>query len=260
MRLAFAALALCSLLGGCTLYFGSHHGDDRVGDDDDDCNDQETPPALPRIDPSTGECGQFYGCTCSTGCSEPAIEPGGACDSSCSSLDETTCETTPGCHTEVGSEGDEAGIFLGCWSIWPLPETAGNSCDGLDALACAGADDCISNMVFDPSTGGFEFELCSQEPIFLPPGGLDPGACTGAIACDSNGPKCPDGTTAGIEDNCYTGYCIPNSECSAGDPGTCESQGGAMCNIAPPACPDGTEPGVSNGCWSGYCIPTQDCL
>lgn len=255
MRLVFAASLLASLLGGCTLYFT--HGDDSGGDDT--CLEPpEFAPALPRIDPFTGECVTENPCPCGAACEAPDRVLGGACDSSCSSLDETTCETTPGCHAEFGSEGDVAGIFLSCWAITPLPETTGNSCEGLDALSCAAANDCISNMQLDSSTGGFQFDFCSQEPVFLPPGS-DPGSCSGPVACDSAGPKCPDGTTAGIKDGCYTGFCIPNNECSAGDPGVCEPQGGAMCGIAPPACPDGTVPGIANGCWSGYCIPTQDC-
>jgi hypothetical protein len=85
----------------------------------------------------------------------------------------------------------------------------------------------------------------------------DPGSCTGAINCNSAPPACPANTVPGIANGCYTGFCIPKTQCG-GDPGTCDGNG-VMCNIAPPQCPMGTVPGVLNGCWSGYCIPTTSC-
>jgi hypothetical protein len=112
-------------------------------------------------------------------------------------------------------------------------------------------------------------EVCSG-PVCDPPGpcpqtcqptcvaaSTDPGQCTGTITCNGAPPKCPQNTTAGIANGCWTGYCIPNAACGNPDPGVCN--GPVTCQIAQPACPAGTEPGALNGCWTGYCIPDADC-
>ena len=90
------------------------------------------------------------------------------------------------------------------------------------------------------------------------PSGHDPGGCTGTITCNSAPPACPSNTTAGIENGCYTGYCIPSGNCGQPDPGLCYAQ--VTCDLAAPACPTGSMPGVSSGgCYTGYCIPQSDC-
>lgn len=63
----------------------------------------------------------------------------------------------------------------------------------------------------------------------VPNGPLDPGACTGEVACDAIAPACPAGTVAGIRNGCWTGYCIPVAECGDScsvitDEATCRSQ------------------------------------
>lgn len=84
----------------------------------------------------------------------------------------------------------------------------------------------------------------------------DPGECTGSVLCTQVPPACPMGTVPGISGGCYSGYCIPTTDCGPKDPGTC---GPATCTTPPPACPMGTVAGVKNGCWSGYCIPQNEC-
>lgn len=39
--------------------------------------------------------------------------------------------------------------------------------------------------------------------------------------CAAPPPACPTGTTPGIKELCWTGYCIPNSDCGPNDPGEC---------------------------------------
>ena len=91
----------------------------------------------------------------------------------------------------------------------------------------------------------------------LHPDGGGPGNCYGSVTCNSAPPQCPANTTPGVANGCYTGYCIPVSQCGPNDPGECYGQ--VTCNIAPPSCPMGTLPGVINGCWTGFCIPTGQC-
>ena len=85
----------------------------------------------------------------------------------------------------------------------------------------------------------------------------DPGQCTGPVNCFITPPVCPAGTTPGIANGCYTGYCIPTNKCTPNDPGECYGQ--VSCAMVEPSCPSGTVPGVRNGCWTGYCIPTSAC-
>jgi hypothetical protein len=86
----------------------------------------------------------------------------------------------------------------------------------------------------------------------------NPGECTGSVWCLlPDPPACPTGTTPGIRDGCYTGYCIPNAQCTTKDPGECS--GDVFCLALPPQCPTGTVPGVQNGCYTGYCIPQSSC-
>jgi hypothetical protein len=110
---------------------------------------------------------------------------------------------------------------------------------------CAGA--------CDPNSDGPCPDVCKAACVS---DGNDPGECYGAVACDAKPPACPAGTTPGVTNACWSGYCIPTSECSH-DPGTCD--GKVACATPPPACPSGTTPGVKNGCWSGYCIPDAVC-
>jgi hypothetical protein len=84
------------------------------------------------------------------------------------------------------------------------------------------------------------------------------GECTGDVACERLPPACPPLTVAGIINGCWSGYCIPTSECGH-DPGHCPLPGEPACLRTPPACPEGTVPGVENMCWTDYCIPQSAC-
>lgn len=39
------------------------------------------------------------------------------------------------------------------------------------------------------------------------------GRCSGPVICDMVPPHCPDGTTPGIANRCWTGECIPLEQC-----------------------------------------------
>jgi hypothetical protein len=93
---------------------------------------------------------------------------------------------------------------------------------------------------------------CVPDPIH------DPGSCTGQLLCLADAPDCPSGTTAGVRNGCWTGYCIPNAACGPNNPGQCYLP--VTDDQIAPACPSGTTPGVAtNGRYTGYCIPTSEC-
>jgi len=278
MRRGLALLVL--VLGGCNLYFG---------DDDDVCasaGGADNKAALQR-DPSTGQCvatGDPDCTTCGFCEGTGADLDWGTCSTTCSKLDEHTCKVTPGCYAAY-----LGGTFWECWETAPSGPVQG-ACTGLDAHQCSRHDDCVAYYSQSPTS----FVRCDDEVTYCqldgecgnghcdhstcypcpscptcgacPPDTCygvcvthDPGSCTDTttLGCASASPACPSGTTPGLRNGCYTGYCIPVADCGhVHDPGAC---GGASCTTPAPNCPAGTSAGVANGCWTGYCIPLADC-
>jgi hypothetical protein len=129
--------------------------------------------------------------------------------------------------------------------------------DSCATVDCAPGTHCevqCNGPICDPGPNGCPPQTCVVSCV---PDAVDPGDCYQPVTCNSAPPACPAGTTPGVANGCYTGFCIPVDQCTH-DPGTCDWNG-VMCDLAPPACPMGTEPGVKNGCWSGYCIPDWAC-
>src|SRR5690606_6714992 len=99
----------------------------------------------------------------------------------------------------------------------------GGQCAGLDAWECSRHDDCVAlhaSNCGDPSNPGdptdpngdiacgiSDFRECAAEP------GADPGQCYGQVLCDSLPPACPPDSIAGQQNGCWTGSCIPVSDC-----------------------------------------------
>jgi hypothetical protein len=214
--------------------------------------------------PDNGQCvdtGYTY-CDSECGpCPEPGLGQGaaanwGKCESECTGLAEGVCLGTDGCFAAYVEDpaADGPPEFEGCWQVSPYGYSSG-SCEGMSASACAERDDCSLYYVDIVQDGTYlSFNRCETES-----GGVthDPGSCTGQVACDANPPACPSGTTPGIRNSCWSGYCIPNTACGPNDPGQC--YGPLTCLSVGPACPTGTTPGIANGCYTGYCIPTGNC-
>jgi hypothetical protein len=269
-QLALAAFLVASSTG--CLFFD---------DGDDDCDyggvrADEAGAAVydPGIrNPETGEC-EFWGggggggqCDACGNCPDVPTEDDrapaptwGSCESGCEGLDQTTCEATSACRAIFTDNG-----FAACWPTDTTGPVQGGGCEGLDAFACSVHDDCSAvHGALEVSPGDGDpglvqaigsFSYCIDEGG----GGGVVGSCEGTPTCELATPACPEGTTPGIEGDCYTGYCIPLEDCGDGapDPGTCF--GGVDDNQVPPECPAGTRAGVSNGLYTGYCIPDGDC-
>ena len=280
------ALALAFLLAGCQLYFGGNHNDDQC----DTANDG-VKVALQR-DPTTGQCESTADPDCANVCG-PCRGTGtdldwATCSGSCTGLDEHACKVTAGCYAAYYTDGG----FWDCWNTAPSGPVEGGSCANLDAHQCSRHDDCSAVYTRSPTTsyvrcedevtycladnecgtfGQCDHSTCNPCPSCPTCGACPPNTCYGVcvthdpgtcvdntgLGCASASPACPSGTTPGMRDGCYTGYCIPLADCgNVRNPGTC---GSATCTTAAPHCPSGTSPGVTNGCWSGYCIPLGDC-
>ncbi|MDB4960408.1 MAG: hypothetical protein JWP01_407 [Myxococcales bacterium] len=165
----------------------------------------------------------------------------------------------PGSHCEdqcYACDGQDGPCPAVCTPVC-VPDS--NACAATD---CAPGYDCVEVCdAMDPtnpmSGGGLVPGHCYGQCVPSGGGGGNPGSCTGEIACDALPPACPANTTAGRENGCWTGYCIPNTACGPNDPGSCT--GTAICATPPPACPAGTVAGLGNGCWTGFCIPADSC-
>ena len=194
--------------------------------------------------PPNADCTGLVGITFWTcgSVEQPSAEGG-----DCWGLSPDGCQQHDDCATTYQQASDGTSSFNQC-----IPEPGVVSqC----TLPCAYGTHCeiTCSQCSDPSMPCPQYctESCVPDPT---PG---PGDCKGQITCNSAPPTCPQNTTPGIANGCWTGYCIPLAACGGNDPGVCN--GPVVCQIAQPACPAGTEPGAANGCWTGYCIPDADC-
>jgi hypothetical protein len=200
-------------------------------------------------DPSTGECESFGGPPCDSECGPcpgltEALPPSpdwGACSGACDSLSETQCLATDSCHAAYQDDSAQFPVFWGCWDMPLNGVTHAGTCTGLDAQTCTEHDNCASvytGPVNQPQNFVPSFERCVDEAasactnvdcgsgklcVLTPAAPTTPDCETPATAgtcadatCDIQGPNCPAGTTQATGTNgCYTGFCIPTTECVA---------------------------------------------
>jgi hypothetical protein len=208
------------------------------------------------------------------------IAPSGPARGSCSGLDAYECSRHDNCTMTYARSDTGPSKFIACENETYYPGCAGTDCalgyhceeqcypdDGaMDAIYCQAA--CVPDgnkcAAIDCAPGYACVESCEYEEggtllcdAQCVPSSMDPGTCTGITLCDAIGPSCPAGTTPGIRNGCWSGYCIPSWACGPGDPGQC--YGTVTCATPSPVCPSGTTPGILNGCPTGYCIPIGDC-
>jgi hypothetical protein len=241
--LALAGALLLAATSGCVFY----------SDDDDEClyggaGDAEGEGAAAydpgQRNPETGLC-EYFGGGGGGGCGDPCnpcpdvpTEPDrvpvptwGYCESQCTGLDEASCTTTSGCRTIytsncIDDDCIDEPLYVDCWSTDMQGPIQGGGCEGLDSLNCSMHDDCAA--VHYPACGGTGdaeapepcgaagFGYCADEG-----NPTDPGNCYGPVTCDQAPPACPEGTTPGIKEGCYTGFCIPLEQCE--QPAACNT-------------------------------------
>jgi hypothetical protein len=242
-----ALVIALSLLAGCTLFpsdnsermhtstgGGSNDGGSGGGDGGlDGCGGSG--PQIQLLTPFTLACQSFptsSACDPSTCDSCPDLDAGAiilpnwaSCQSSCLAQTEQACALMPGCRvTEEAnryygvSTGDP---FLGCFPDNLGPSSSELSCQFLDADSCTSSSSCWA--VYDAPDGvqcGIQHaEACASGTFVacVDAGATVPGRCgpDQTITCSTPMPVCPSGTQPGINDNCYTGICIPSHYCSA---------------------------------------------
>jgi hypothetical protein len=140
----------------------------------------------------------------------------GVCGSSCETLGETACAASAECRVvkdaRCAISGNCVTDFLGCFPLDTAPDPTVDCFAARDGWTCSRSAACtaLHDTAADcPDTGEpcpRPFGLCVKE-------GSGPGHCHDDAVCDSAGPNCPQGTTAGVGNGCYTGACIPLSLC-----------------------------------------------
>jgi hypothetical protein len=205
-------ILLCMLLGGCGL---------TTGDDQHTCppltDEGADIPATGTRDPQTGTC--VFETTCNSDCPCPGLNDtagiaqpeGGECNGPCNALDEQACIANSTCHAaytfNAENGGSASATFWGCWDITPQTPTDGGTCANLSAYACA-IDPACASYYSEDASGNTEFLSCMTTGA-----NPQPGDCYDPVTCTIAAPQCPTGTLPGIVDGCYSGYCIPTSQC-----------------------------------------------
>jgi len=152
----------------------------------------------------------------------------------CEGLDAYECSRHDDCVARhypngAGCNGTEADCAPGTGLYDPTGVGAFNSCASENqATGCYGDDECgegercnASEVCLPPPTdadcdpsfpdcGGNVPTACYGHCV---PDDIDKGTCVGMVACDSIPPKCPADSVPGILNGCWSGYCIPLSEC-----------------------------------------------
>ncbi len=232
LRLAALALTLSASFGsGC--YF------------EDQCEDYQGAAEAPATlrNPNSGQCESYYGygsggSTCGDyGTPVPQADPvvipdWGTCEGTCEQLDETACLQAEECRGSyldtcvMRQDGQSCEFveitFNECWAITPGGGFAEEGCSTYAADECARHNECSAVHASSDGNGVGGFAYCIDEDA-----GGEPGTCNGEVLCESVPPECPAGTTPGIGESCWTGYCIPLDECEA-EP-ACELQSEQDC-------------------------------
>ena len=231
--------AVCFLLAGCDLYFGG---------DDVQCEgrpkaEPTSPPAYEVRDPETGVCtygGGGGGGWCEDECGpcyydEPEpYRDWGACYGECYGLDDYSCIKQPGCYAAYIEDpaADGRAEYWGCWNVAPSGPVRG-ACTGLGAYECSRHDDCVAVYTGRSDATNTAYEGTKFNRCLFEYANDTPGECDGPVTCDKAAPACPTGSVPGIDGGCYTGFCIPLSQCPQA---TCESLVSESTCIARPDC------------------------
>jgi hypothetical protein len=150
----------------------------------------------------------------------------------CAGLDPVTCSLDPSCASLFSTDSNGGDEFESC--ITPPDGCdcgSGYYCE--QACACPAGSGAGSGCTCQPTcvpvdptcnltcpSGEVCMESCSASGSCIDsciPSSQDPGQCSGPVTCNMAPPACPPGTTAGIDNDCYTGYCIPNADCAPED-------------------------------------------
>jgi hypothetical protein len=187
-------IATASMLAGCQLYFGDHHG----GNGDDVASPPSGGSGNPGNPPGF-ECSSDAACAAGCFCAEDGTcTEGGFCKSNADcgagfecDVTRTSCIPSPAC---TANEQCQPGSMC---------DTSGKGC----VQTCK----CTTDAEAVAQGAGW----CDEARTTCMPGSDPAGACTGALTCTTAGPKCAEGEVPLLANGCYTGACRAITACEA---------------------------------------------
>ena len=137
----------------------------------------------------------------------------GVCGSPCDSLDQAACAADPACRVVNYAECEISlnclTNFMGCFPTDQSADTSVN-CFTADSWQCSRSSACTALHSSAPCPTDAQcdrpFELCVPE-------GTLAGSLLRSRQLPSAPPDCPNGTTPGVANGCWTGACIPLDVC-----------------------------------------------
>ncbi|MBL4633538.1 MAG: hypothetical protein JKY56_06690 [Kofleriaceae bacterium] len=174
----------------------------------------------------------------------------GICNGNCETLGENDCLIDNECRGiyistcggDVPCQGSDD-TFSECWSVSDSPPLSESGCSSYDAGECSRHNECSAVHAPKFNGGASDFYFCRDEAD------TGPGSCTGDVNCRALPPECPAGTTPGIMDGCWSGFCIPLDQCESLP--SCEDKGEELC-VASSYC-DPIYQGVNCECQGDQC-------
>jgi hypothetical protein len=144
-------------------------------------------------------------------------------------LDPYQCSQYDDCSVIHSFDGAVLGGFEQCI---PEPEEPGAiGCYEGDVcgagLSCNASEVCLAPPGCGTSDGLQEPISCDTCYGYCVPDVQNPGSCVGEVGCRADPPDCPYNSVPGIDNMCWTGYCIPLSQCDTVP--SCEGQTEAQC-------------------------------
>ena len=147
------------------------------------------------------------------------MSPRSFCFSACESLDEATCVDDPACRVikdaRCAIDGTCETDFIACVATDQFVDPSINCTTVTDGTSCSQNPACTAYH----TSGGCSITSgdpsCVTQFEFCGPEGRGAGQCFAQAACDRVAPACPQGTTAGVANGCFTDACIPNDLCEA---------------------------------------------
>jgi hypothetical protein len=228
---SFAVVALAASLSGCLLFF-----DDRGGKSCALTDQADIAPA-PLRNPDNLLCQSFGGGSCDPACGPcpeqtqtgggkggalAPIPSWGFCGSTCDSLDEATCSANINCRVVKDASCAVAGNcltdFIGCFPTDTAIDNTVDCARATDGDTCSRSNACTALHRSEACPLATD-AVCPRDFAMCIPEGGTPGKCFATALCDSAGPACATGTTAGVANGCFTGVCIPNDLCEPPPPG-----------------------------------------
>jgi hypothetical protein len=187
-------IATASMLAGCQLYFGDHHG----GNGDDVASPPSGGSGNPGNPPGF-ECSSDAACAAGCFCAEDGTcTEGGFCKSNADcgtgfecDVTRTSCIPSPAC---TANEQCQPGSMC---------DTSGKGC--VQTCKCTNDAEAIAQGA----------GWCDEARATCMPGTDPAGACTGALTCTTAGPKCAEGEVPLLANGCYTGACRAITACEA---------------------------------------------